>query len=74
MCIVYSFFFKKAFLYKRLICRDIAFKKKCVNYLYIYILLKTFGNIYIFNNFERSFLCSSSLYLFDQKYRKTIIL
>uniref|UniRef100_A0A8C1ZRP1 Sterile alpha motif domain containing 4B n=1 Tax=Cyprinus carpio TaxID=7962 RepID=A0A8C1ZRP1_CYPCA len=29
-----------------------------------------FGNITIFNVFERSFFCSSSLHLFDQKYRK----
>uniref|UniRef100_A0A8C2DDA9 Mothers against decapentaplegic homolog n=1 Tax=Cyprinus carpio TaxID=7962 RepID=A0A8C2DDA9_CYPCA len=38
--------------------------------IYIYSTDQKFGNITIFNVFERSLFCSSSLHLFDQKYRK----
>uniref|UniRef100_A0A8C1RBU4 Peptidyl-prolyl cis-trans isomerase n=1 Tax=Cyprinus carpio TaxID=7962 RepID=A0A8C1RBU4_CYPCA len=39
---------------------------------HIYSKGQKFGNITIFNVFERSLFCSSSLHLFDQKYRKNI--
>uniref|UniRef100_A0A8C2IDQ6 adenylate cyclase n=1 Tax=Cyprinus carpio TaxID=7962 RepID=A0A8C2IDQ6_CYPCA len=42
----------------------------CVNTMYNVQYRPKFGNITIFNVFERSLFCSSSLHLFDQKYRK----
>jgi len=40
----------------------------------MYTTIQKFGVSKIFNVCERSFLCSPSLHLFDQKYTKTVIL
>ncbi len=41
-----------------------------VVYFYLYSTGQEFRHITIFNVFERSLLCSSSLDLFDQQYRE----
>ncbi len=44
------------------------------SFIPVYSAAQKFGISKIFNVFERSFFCLSRLYLFDQKYRKKLLL